>query len=178
MGRDALNRNGRCPSSAGYARRRPRAVECVCVACRDVRSERPSPRPTVGPRMGHIIRARHGTYQTGPDQRSVGRAAVQRGFRAHRLCKIHSTTHFARCRLSKLVSLTRLSHVRRWVPQVGSLAWADPVSGMVCVICSDVNIQDGSLRRRASNAAVAALTVSDAPEFIWRGGTDGSAARL
>lgn len=38
----------------------------------------------------------------------------------------------------------------------GTVAWADPVSGVICVILTDRLIQEGSLLRRVSNAVAAA----------------------
>jgi CubicO group peptidase (beta-lactamase class C family) len=39
----------------------------------------------------------------------------------------------------------------------GTVAWADPESGVVCVILTDRLVQDGSLLRRVSNAVAAAV---------------------
>jgi len=39
----------------------------------------------------------------------------------------------------------------------GTLAWADPQSGVICVILTDRLVQDGSLLRRVSNTVAAAI---------------------
>ncbi len=57
------------------------------------------------------------------------------------------------CDLGDLLSAASFGHTG----SVGSLAWADPESQTVCVICSDTNAKNGTLRRRASNAVAAAL---------------------
>jgi CubicO group peptidase (beta-lactamase class C family) len=57
------------------------------------------------------------------------------------------------CDLGDLLSGSAFGHTG----SVGSLAWADPSDQTLLVICSDANVGNGTLRRRASNAVVAAL---------------------
>ena len=40
----------------------------------------------------------------------------------------------------------------------GTVAWADPESGVICVILTDRLVHDGSLLRRVSNAVAAAVS--------------------
>lgn len=79
------------------------------------------------------------------------------------------------CELGDLLSGAAFGHTG----SVGSLAWADPDSQTICVICSDVNAKNGTLRRRASNAVAAALT--PVPPYqpdilVWK--QHGASARL
>ena len=59
----------------------------------------------------------------------------------------------AACDLGDLLSAAAFGHTG----SVGSLAWADPDSQSICVICSDANVLSGTLRRRASNSVACAV---------------------
>jgi CubicO group peptidase (beta-lactamase class C family) len=47
----------------------------------------------------------------------------------------------------------------------GTVAWADPESGVICVILTDRLVDNGSLLRRVSNAVAAGVAVTAAPRL-------------
>jgi CubicO group peptidase (beta-lactamase class C family) len=53
-----------------------------------------------------------------------------------------------------LVSPETLGHAGA----TGTVAWADPKSGVLCVILTDRLVHDGSLLRRISNSVAAAVS--------------------
>lgn len=99
---------------------------------------------------------------------------VRSGHSQSDLC--HSGRPGVGARLGDLLSAQAFGHTG----SVGSLAWADPVSEMLCVICSDRNVQSGHLRRRVSNLVAASVLVGAEAHraFVWGLGGGASRSRM